>query len=107
MRRLDVGTETRQLPSSVNGLVYRYPVTAEIIACRDQCPEAGSAAAGILLAKPVSVLTAGREAVLPIERRWFGGRTTNIEFDESGSLSLVAGTGETDVPPSNELAPEQ
>lgn len=82
----DIERSPVRAPALNSGIVYRMPGSAKFMTCLAGCE---GASARVLSEETISVPQFGTEAVIPIERRLFSNRTTELEFGASGELKSI------------------
>lgn len=74
-------------PVSGSGIVYRMPGSARLMTCLGDCD--GGAGSEVITADVISIPQLGTEASIPVERRLFSNRATELEFGKFGELTSI------------------
>ena len=82
----DIEKAPARSPATGSGIVYRMPGSARLMVCAANCEGANSR---VLNEQFIAVPQFGTEAIIPIERRLFSNRTTELEFGTNGELKSI------------------
>jgi hypothetical protein len=86
VRNANRAAKRRPLPAD-QGLVYRLAGSAMVSVCQRNCD--GGSGSRVLAEEFVVVPQFGVEASMPLERRLFSNRTTQLEFGQAGELVSI------------------
>ncbi len=87
IRLSDIERAPARDPASGNGIVYRMPGSARLMTCLGSCDD--GAGSRVISEDAITIPQFGTEAIIPIERRLFSNRSTDLQFGKFGELTSI------------------